>query len=58
LDSIDSKWDCFNTGGIWIDYIQNFNNVGSAMSALFVASTTVGWAKLMYKGASVRGIDL
>lgn len=32
---IDSKWDCFNYGGAWINADQTFDNVAEAMSTLF-----------------------
>jgi hypothetical protein len=57
LDFVENKWSCLDMGGVWINYIQKFDNIGSAMQSLFIASTTVGWAKLMYKGAAIKGID-
>lgn len=57
IEGILNKWDCYNIGGVWINYIHKFDDIGSAMSSLFVASTTVGWAKLMYRGASATGIS-
>lgn len=32
---VETKWDCFNFGGAWLNADQNFDNVGEAMSTLF-----------------------
>ena len=52
-----SKFDCLNYGGRWQNYFQNFDNIRYAIETLFTASTTVGWADLMYKGAASTEID-
>jgi len=55
---IYNKWDCYNTGGVWVNYIVHFNHIGSAALALFQTATTVGWADLMYMGSASRGVDM
>ena len=54
---IVTKWDCINSGGVWINYIVNFDNIVEAMAALFAMANAVGWAAFMYAGISTVGID-
>jgi hypothetical protein len=42
-DFVNTKYDCLNQGGEWINADQNFDNVFEAMSTLFQVSTTEGW---------------
>lgn len=55
---MSSKWDCINSGGIWINYIYDFDNIGNAILSLFIVSTTAGWADLMYRAAAITDIDI
>ena len=54
---LDTKWDCLNYGGTWVNYHQNFDNIFSAMISLFGMANLVGWAVLMYRGIASRGVD-
>ena len=45
---INSKNDCFNNGGDWINKDNNFDNIFNAMVTLFIIATTEGWLGLMY----------
>ena len=54
---INTKWDCYNSGGSWVDYPVNFNDITNSIQTLFGMANTVGWAHLMYRGAWSRGID-
>jgi hypothetical protein len=47
-EKLFSKWDCLNSGGYWKNSFQNFDNIGQAMSTLFIMSNTVSWADVMY----------
>lgn len=58
LNAITTKWECIDAGGIWVNYILNFDNITQGMMALFVISTTAGWAELMYRAAAIKGINL
>ncbi|CDW81684.1 voltage-gated ion channel superfamily [Stylonychia lemnae] len=58
LKMIDTKWDCLCLGGEWNNYFQNFDDAWMAMSSLFMISTTVDWAQLMYRGVANRGYDM
>ena len=58
LAEIDTKWDCINSGGEWVNAISQFNDVPVAMVTIFHMSTTAGWAEVMYHGMHSRGIDL
>lgn len=55
---VQTKFDCLNSGGEWINADQNFDNVFQAMSTLFQVSTTEGWVDIMNKGIDSVGIDL
>ena len=54
---MDTKWDCLDNGGEWVNYFQRFDNIGDAMATLYMTSTTVLWGDLMYRGAASRGLD-
>ena len=41
-------WDCYDAGGEWIRYNQNFDNVGEAMVTMFNMMTTEGWVDVMW----------
>jgi len=42
-NSVNSKWDCLNNGGIWQNLVYTFDDVPNALITLFVMSTTAGW---------------
>ncbi len=52
-----SKWDCLNSGGYWKNSFQNFDNIGQAMSTLFIMTNTVLWADVMYLSTRLNGLD-
>lgn len=54
---IVTKWDCLSNGGDWINEIVNFDNVLDSMVALFVLSSTEGWATIMFQGVDTTDID-
>lgn len=54
---IDTKWDCLDYGGDWINQILNFDNVLNSMASLFVLSSTEGWGDIMFLGVDARSID-
>jgi hypothetical protein len=56
--AINSKWDCFDYGGSWVNNDYNFDNVLNALITLFVLCTTEGWVDLLHNGTDTRGIDL
>ena len=43
-----SKWDCLNSGGLWINKPFNYDNIINALVILFTMSTTAGWGDMMY----------
>lgn len=57
VDAIDSKWDCLNSGGDWVNQIINFDNVIKSMAALFILSSTEGWGDIMFQGVDATDID-
>jgi hypothetical protein len=54
---ITDKQDCLDNGGAWVNQDSNFDNSGSAMLTLFIASTTEGWLDIMYSAVDAVGID-
>ena len=52
------KWDCKNSGGLWVNFVSDFDNISSAMVTLWVMANIVGWAEICYRGVAARGIDL
>lgn len=47
LNSVDTKIDCLDLGGDWINSPFNFDNILVAMQTLFILSTTEGWIDRM-----------
>jgi hypothetical protein len=54
---LNTKWDCLNTGGEWLDRDQNFNNFPNAVQTIFMMMTTSGWMYVMYDGIYSTEID-
>merc|ERR1719313_2821474 len=46
---------CNERGGLWLNFNQNFDNIGVAMLTLFEISTTEGWVDTMY--AATDGVE-
>ena len=57
LPSLQSKWDCLNSGGDWMNQIYTFDNAANALVTLFVMATTAGWADVMMQCAKSTAID-
>lgn len=53
---IQSKWDCQDFGGEWVNPITNFDNVGNAMMTMFTMMTTEGWTVIMFKLTDLTAI--
>ena len=45
--SVDTRHDCFDYGGSWVNHDYNFDNIMNAMVTLFVLATTEGWIDIM-----------
>lgn len=54
---LNSKWDCENSGGDWLNRFYTFDDSVSALLVLFVASTSAGWSDLMMTCATATEID-
>lgn len=55
--NIKTKWDCYDSGGLWKNKDTNFDNVVNSMLILFEMSTTEGWIDVMWNGVDAVGID-
>ena len=54
-----SKVACGYLGADWVSVVpQNFDNIFSAMGALFEMATTEGWVDIMYAGVDATEIDM
>jgi hypothetical protein len=58
MDKIDTKYDCVNYGGLWRNKNIHFDNIPTALLALFTMSTTEGWVVFMNDAVDSRGIGL
>jgi hypothetical protein len=58
LDSVQDKWGCLNSGGLWRNSYLNFDDVPEAMSTMFVIANTVQWSDIMFHVAKSQGKDL
>jgi voltage-dependent calcium channel L type alpha-1D len=47
IQTLVTKWDCMNSGGIWRSRTFNFDNMANALITLFTMSTTAGWSEMM-----------
>jgi len=47
LSIVDTKKDCLDLGGDWINQAFNFDNIINALVNLFILSTTEGWIDRM-----------
>jgi voltage-dependent calcium channel T type alpha-1G len=57
-ENIRTKADCLkNDKNQWINPQYNFDNLGSALMALFVLSSKDGWVQIMYTGIDAVGVD-
>ena len=54
---MQSKWECVNSGGLWVNRTFNFDNMIIAMVTFFTMSTTAGWAEMMIHTISSTEID-
>jgi len=43
LETILTKQDCLDAGGLWSKNLRNFDNITSAMGTLLEIITTEGW---------------
>jgi hypothetical protein len=55
---IFSDQDCVEKGGIWLNSMQNFDNIFQAQFTLYESITTEGWLGVMYKGVDSVGIGM
>ena len=46
--TVDTKWECVNSGGEWKNSFLNFDDIYGAMKAFFIVSTGVSWSKIMF----------
>lgn len=47
INFIQTKWDCLDYGGDWINQDVNFDNIINSVSGIFQLCTTEGWMRIM-----------
>jgi hypothetical protein len=57
VDDVNSKWDCLNAGGDWLNNIYTFDDIPNAMVTLFVMATTAGWQDVLVNSITSTEID-
>lgn len=55
---VDTKWDCYDYGGSWVNAILSFDNVFDSGLTLFITATTEAWLPILVSTWSERGKDL
>ena len=55
---METKWDCIDQGGLWLNRTFNFDNMIHGLVMLFVMSTTAGWSEMMFQTIESNDIDL
>jgi len=55
---IQTKWECLDTGGEWINKDSNFDNVLNGLVTMFEIITTEGWIDIMWGGVDATSYDL
>jgi len=48
LNAIQSKWNCLDFGGVWINNYPNFDSIRSSFLLFFEMLTTENWTFLMF----------
>ena len=54
---IETKWDCLNVGGEWVNKVFNFDDILNAIVNLFVMTTTAGWSEVVFYTLKSTTID-
>ncbi|KAF0287966.1 Voltage-dependent T-type calcium channel subunit alpha-1H [Amphibalanus amphitrite] len=58
LVGVTNKTECLSRpGNVWVNRKYNFDNLGTALMALFVLSSKDGWVNIMYTGLDAVGVD-
>ena len=58
LQAIETKWDCYNYGGEWVNADFNFDNVLKSMLVLFAIQTKEGWFNpVMWSQTDITQVD-
>jgi hypothetical protein len=55
---IETKQDCLDAGGLWINKQANFDHVGNSLLCLLQLGTGEGLIDMMASAANSRGIDM
>lgn len=56
-DHVETKFECLDYGGEWVNTDSNFDNVLNAMISLFNCMTTEGWIDVMWTAVDANAIE-
>lgn len=58
IENVRTKLDCLkDENNQWVNSQYNFDNLKSALIALFVSANRDGWVNIMYTGIDAVGVD-
>lgn len=55
---VNTKWDCLNSGGEWLNRDYNFDNIFNSIITLFNMISTEGWTNVMFYGVDAVGYEI
>ena len=53
----DTRWDCENYGGEWVNPVLNFDNTLQGMLTLFIFQSREGWVGLMWDSTDAVDVN-
>jgi len=58
MPDLETRADCEQRGGVWMNRESNFDNIGYSMLTLLHMSTGEGWLEMLVHIVDSRGVDL
>ena len=55
---VDTKYDCLNYGGEWLNPDMHYDDTMSSMIVLFILLTKEGWIDMLWNSVDARDVDL
>ena len=55
---VQTKWECLDSGGEWVNHDANFDDVFSGLLTMFEIITTEGWINIMWSGVDATSFDV
>lgn len=51
-----SEFDCINSGGEWVNWFTNFDNLPTAMIHMFIMAQGISWEDYMARAIKTKGV--